>query len=106
MQTLANWNGGPGPWILLFPLIWAAVVIGVVTVLRRTVWRGRRGPGGAMDGRYGAQDRPVSGDSPLAVLGRRFASGEIDEDEYWRRLSVLDEQFGAAGGRPGKGGAL
>jgi putative membrane protein len=28
------------------------------------------------------------------VLGRRFAAGEIDEDEYWRRLSVLDEQFG------------
>ncbi|MEW2114311.1 SHOCT domain-containing protein [Streptomyces sp. NPDC005474] len=106
MQTLANWNGGPGPWILFFPLIWAAVVIGVVTVLRRTVWRGRGGPWRAMDGRYGAQDRPVSGDSPLAVLGRRFASGEIDEDEYWRRLSVLDEQFGASVGRPGKGGAL
>jgi putative membrane protein len=35
------------------------------------------------------------------VLGHRFASGEIDEDEYWRRLSVLDEQFG----RTGKGGA-
>jgi putative membrane protein len=96
MQTLANWDGGPGPWILFFPLIWAAVVIGVVTVLRRTVWRGRRGPWRAM----GDDARP-SGDSPIAVLGRRFASGEIDEDEYWRRLSVLDEQFG----RAGKGGA-
>jgi putative membrane protein len=37
------------------------------------------------------------------VLGRRFASGEIDEDEYWRRLSVLDEQFGRT---VGKGGAV
>lgn len=46
-----------------------------------------------------ADTRPT-GDSPLAVLGRRFASGEIEEDEYWRRLSVLDEQFG----RTGKGG--
>ncbi|MFG3516216.1 SHOCT domain-containing protein [Streptomyces bobili] len=90
MQTLANWEGGPGPWILFFPMIWAAVVIGVVTLLRRTVWRGRRGP-------WAADPRP-SGDSPLAVLGRRFASGEIDEDEYWRRLSVLDEQFGRKGG--------
>ncbi|EST20273.1 hypothetical protein M878_40000, partial [Streptomyces roseochromogenus subsp. oscitans DS 12.976] len=44
MQTLASWNGGPGPWILFFPLIWAAVVIGAVTVLRRTAWRGRGGP--------------------------------------------------------------
>jgi putative membrane protein len=94
MQTLADWNGGPGPWILFFPLIWAAVVIGVVTVLRRTVRRGRRGPWRAMD------DPRPSGDSPLAVLGRRFASGEIDEDEDWRRLSVLDEQFGRT-----KGGA-
>ncbi|MGA4843521.1 SHOCT domain-containing protein [Streptomyces sp. G45] len=91
MHTLA-FEGGPGPWILLFPLIWAAVVIGVGTFLRRTVWRGRRGPwwpGGRDDS------------SPIAVLGHRFARGEIDEDEYWRRLSVLNEEFG----RTGKGGA-
>ncbi|MCX5259308.1 SHOCT domain-containing protein [Streptomyces canus] len=95
MQTLAHWDGGPGPWILFFPLIWAAVVLGVVTVLRRTVRRGRRGPWRAM-----ADARP-SGDSPIAMLGRRFASGEIDEDEYWRRLSVLDEQFGRTAGKGG-----
>ncbi|BBC30157.1 uncharacterized protein SGFS_014510 [Streptomyces graminofaciens] len=96
MQTLANWDGGPGPWILFFPLIWAAIVIGVVTLLRRTVWRGRRGPWRT------TTDTGPSGDSPIAMLGRRFASGEIDEDEYWRRLSVLDEQFG----RTGKGGGV
>jgi putative membrane protein len=92
MQTLAHFaDGGPGPWILLFPLIWAALVIGGITLLRRTAWRGRRGPW-----------RPADDDnSPITVLGHRFASGEIDEDEYWRRLSVLDEQFG----RKGKGGA-
>jgi putative membrane protein len=85
MNTLAH--DGPGPWILFFPLIWAAVVVGVVTVLRRTgIWRSRpaRRQGG----------RPVAESSPIAVLGRRFAAGEIDEEEYWRRLSVLDEQFG------------
>ncbi|GHC52202.1 SHOCT domain-containing protein [Streptomyces flavofungini] len=91
MQTLA-FEGGPGPWILFFPLIWAAVVIGVVTFLRRTVWRGRRGPW-----RPGGSDDK----SPIAVLDHRFAAGEIDEDEYWRRLSVLNEEFGrtAKGGR-------
>ncbi|MFD7441606.1 SHOCT domain-containing protein [Streptomyces sp. NPDC059909] len=84
MNTLAH--NGPGPWILFFPLIWAAVIVGAVAVLRRTVWRGRRGPW---------QHGPMNGEqSPIAVLGRRFAAGEIDEDEYWRRLSVLDEQFG------------
>ncbi|MCF3120371.1 SHOCT domain-containing protein [Streptomyces arenae] len=99
MQTLAQWDGGPGPWILFFPLIWAAVVIGAVTLLRRTVWRGRRGPS-----RFGGGPGTATGvdaNSPIAVLGRRFASGEIDEDEYWRRLSVLDAEFG----RSAKGGA-
>ncbi|GAA3156009.1 SHOCT domain-containing protein [Streptomyces rameus] len=91
MQTLAHWDGGPGPWILFFPLVWAAVAVGAVTVLRRTAWRGRGGPRRPVDAA-----RPAGG-SPLAVLGRRFASGEIDEDEYWRRLSVLEEQFGRAG---------
>ncbi|MGI5467510.1 SHOCT domain-containing protein [Streptomyces sp. CA-132043] len=97
MDVLATpWSdGGPGPWILFFPLFWAVVVIGVITLLRRTVWRGRgswQGPGGAADAAH-------AGPSPLSVLGRRFASGEIDEDEYWRRLSVLEEQFGARGKR-------
>ncbi|MEU1348597.1 SHOCT domain-containing protein [Streptomyces sp. NPDC005775] len=95
MNTLA-FDGGPGPWVLLFPLVWAAVVITVVTVLRRTVWRGRRGPWQLRAERYGPAET-----SPITLLGRRFAAGEIDEDEYWRRLSVLDEQFGTLG----KGGA-
>ncbi|MFJ4468446.1 SHOCT domain-containing protein [Streptomyces sp. NPDC089424] len=93
MQTLAHGYGGPGPWILFFPLIWAAVILGAVTLARRTVWRGRRAPW------HPAHVARPAGDSPLAVLGRRFAAGEIDEDEYWRRLSVLDEQFGRGAGR-------
>ncbi|MEU8434855.1 SHOCT domain-containing protein [Streptomyces sp. NPDC029216] len=87
LTTLAY--DGPGPWILFVPLIWAAVVVTVLTVLRRTVWRGgRRAPWQT------ARAAAYTEQSPIAILGRRFASGEIDEDEYWRRLSVLDEQFG------------
>jgi putative membrane protein len=86
MNTLA-FSGGPGPWILLFPIIWAAVITGVVTLLRRTVWRGPRQSARNARGTSGVP-------SPITLLGRRFAAGEIDEDEYWRRLSVLDEQFG------------
>ncbi|WP_328403494.1 SHOCT domain-containing protein [Streptomyces sp. NBC_00390] len=87
MNTLAH-ASGPGPWVLFFPLIWAAVVIGVVTALRRTgIVHGRRAPW------HGVR---TGENSPIALLGRRFAAGEIDEDEYWRRLSVLDEQFGRA----------
>ncbi|MFD9792857.1 SHOCT domain-containing protein [Streptomyces sp. NPDC059070] len=101
MNTLAY--DGPGPWILFVPVIWAAVVLTVVTLLRRTVWRGRRGPWGPPLADRFAGARPALGErSPIAVLGRRFAAGEIDEEEYWRRLSVLDEEFG---GRP-KGEAV
>ncbi|MEU4133806.1 SHOCT domain-containing protein [Streptomyces wuyuanensis] len=85
MNSLAH--DGPGPWILLFPIVWAAVILGGITLLARTARRGRSGPWGrphAMDGEW----------SPITLLGRRFAAGEIDEDEYGRRLSVLDEQFG------------
>lgn len=97
-MAASAWDGnGPGPWILLVPVIWVFVVAAVITVLRRTVWRGRGGPW---------QARVAGGEhSPITVLGRRFAAGEIDEDEYWRRLSVLDEQFGRDL-RGGKGGAV
>lgn len=94
MHTLAHLgDAAPGAWILFFPLVWAAVVLGGITLLRRTAWRG-----------HGTSGRPASADhpSPLTVLGRRFASGEIDEEEYWRRLSVLEEQFGRGGGGGGR----
>lgn len=102
MNTLAH--EGPGLWILFFPLIWAAVVAGVVTVLRRTgVWRGGPGGRGGRGARRGPwhERMPHSESSPIAMLGRRFASGEIDEEEYWRRLSVLDEQFGRTASKDG-----
>lgn len=94
MNTLA-FDGGPGPWILFFPLIWAAVALTVVSVVRRTGPRGRTGgPRGPWAVGAGAGDPVHGARSPIAMLGRRFAAGEIDEDEYWRRLSVLDERFG------------
>ncbi|CAL9346628.1 SHOCT domain-containing protein [Streptomyces sp. enrichment culture] len=87
MNTLAH--TGPGPWVLLIPLFWAGVAVVVVLLLRRTTWRGGRGP------LYrDAAARPPGDPSPVELLGRRFAAGEIDEEEYGRRLSVLDERFG------------
>ncbi|MGW8376052.1 SHOCT domain-containing protein [Streptomyces sp. ODS28] len=98
MNMLAHWDGGgPGPWILFAPLAWVLVIGGALFLLRRTVWRGRRGGpfGGAapwQPGYAGGGPGAARGqESPLAVLDRRFAAGEIDEDEYWRRFSVLNE---------------
>ncbi|MEU9079685.1 SHOCT domain-containing protein [Kitasatospora sp. NPDC004745] len=76
---LADWDGhGPGPWILLVPLVWIAVVVLVITVLRRTFWRRGCGPG-------------AGADHPMAVLGRRYAEGDIDAEEYRAKRAVLTE---------------
>jgi putative membrane protein len=67
---------GPHWWFVFFPLIplfWITVFILVVSLIRRRVggpWRGH-------------------GSSPEAVLGERYARGEIDETEYRSRLEVL-----------------
>jgi putative membrane protein len=80
MNVLADhWHGGPGAWWPLIPLAWALFLILIVgTVL--FVLRRRGGPG-AWRGR-------PSGES---VLAERYARGEIDEDEYRKRLAFLKD---------------
>ena len=95
MDTLLAHAHGPwpGPWILLVPLFWAAVVVLVVLILRRTVWRHGPGPGRAAHG------------GPLATLGDRYARGEIDEDEYRAKRAVLTERTRSGGPDGRSGGA-
>ena len=63
-----RWNdGGPGPWFLVFPILfWTAVI--VVLVLARRRFQGRSGEG---------------------TLRDAYARGEITETEYRARLAVL-----------------
>ena len=71
---LATWAGhgwGGGPWFLLFPLLWIAVIVTLVLVFRRR-WR------------------PWS--PAESALGERYARGEITEQEYRQRLAVLRER--------------
>ena len=73
---MASWGGGWGgdPWIgIVWLLVWAALVIGAVYLFRR------RAP---------YRDR---GESATVALAERYARGEIDEDEYRKRLRVLRE---------------
>lgn len=69
-----GWNGG---WWIVGPLVmlafWGLVAWVVITLVRR--------PPAAPPGASG----------PEQVLAERFARGEIDEDEYRRRLRVLRE---------------
>jgi putative membrane protein len=71
------WTGGEwggGPWIgLVWILVWAALIIGLVFLLRRSAHR---------DG----------GPTAEATLSDRYARGEIEEDEYRKRLRVLRER--------------
>jgi putative membrane protein len=70
------WNDNSGWWVLM-PLMmvvfWGAVIWLVMSFVR------------------GSSGRP-SGDraeDPEGILAQRYARGEIDEDEYRRRLDIL-----------------
>ncbi len=69
--------GGPGPWWPIFPLLWLLFLAGLVTVgfLGRRRW-----------GRVYAMSGQRVGEARLA---ERYAAGEIDEQEYERRLGTL-----------------
>ncbi|MGK5533357.1 SHOCT domain-containing protein [Streptomyces sp. URMC 129] len=81
MELLAQGfhDEGPEPWFLLFPLVWAAVAVGAVVLLRRFA------------GRRARHDEQPGRETPAGLLGRRFAAGEIEEEEYRARLAVLKE---------------
>jgi putative membrane protein len=72
---------GPGAWWPVFPLIWLLFLAAAVTFF---VTRGRRRMQSC---------GPRSGER---VLAERYATGEIDDDEYARRLAVLRRSGGRA----------
>ncbi|MEV4133801.1 SHOCT domain-containing protein [Dactylosporangium sp. NPDC049742] len=76
------WGNGMGGWgIVLMTvsnlLFWGLVIAGIVLLVRGV------GRGGQVDTSSGQRS------TPQQVLADRFARGEIDEDEYTRRLQVL-----------------
>jgi putative membrane protein len=75
MTVLAGSGWGGGPWFLLFPLLWIALVVGAFFLFRR-----RRDPW---------QTHSAEG-----VLAERYAKGEISAEEYRQRLGVLQQKGG------------
>jgi putative membrane protein len=73
------WHDGWGGWWFVMPLItlafWGGVIWVVVSLLRY-------GPGPTPPERA----RPAR---PEEILAQRYARGEIDDDEYNRRLETL-----------------
>ena len=59
-------------------LFWGAVIFGIFWLIRGTA-RGESAPGGT----------PVSKESPVEILERRFAEGAITAEDYRARREVL-----------------
>ena len=76
---------GDGGITLVMILSWAiwVVIVALLIVLVIRLFRPRGG------GWRGPMDGP---DSPEEILHRRFANGEIDVDEYERRMAALRAQ--------------
>ena len=89
-----HWQYGMGPgngwWIVMvifMVLFWSVIVLGVLMSLRH------------FRGGDHHHDHPLAhgpgpyGESPaVAALKLRFAKGEIDEDEFTRRLALLEQR--------------
>ena len=83
------WNGGWGwgGWLLmtLGMILFFALAIGAVMALVRYL-----GAGG-----HGSQmAQPVR--TPALLLAERFARGEVDAEEYQRRMTLLNAHSGSA----------
>lgn len=106
---MMSWYGGawgPGQWVgmgLGMLLFWGVIIALVIALLRWT------GPGHRHE--HVHQQMPMAGQAPLAppaapaaptppgpsaralqILDERFAQGELTEDEYRARRTVLQER--------------
>jgi putative membrane protein len=87
-----GWDWAVGLGSLLF---WVLIAV-AIAALARSFLRGGRGPFLPYRG-YGAPgpyDPPEArmGHGPVTpeqILAERYARGEIDEDEFWRRMTTL-----------------
>lgn len=76
-----GWGGGPG-WFVIFPILWFLLAVAIVVLIARNARRRfAAGPPWA--------HRTSPGPDPVAILGERYARGEIDESEFRSRLDVL-----------------
>jgi putative membrane protein len=71
------WFGGG-----MMVLFWAAVIFGIVALIRYAGRGGQR-----WDGQHGGESPQPA--APETLLAERFARGEIDDQEYRQRLAAL-----------------
>ncbi|MFD4973210.1 SHOCT domain-containing protein [Streptomyces sp. NPDC058424] len=86
------WYDGGWGWGWLFMaifmvLFWALVIAGVVALVRYLAGSHHGHPSGPLS----SGESGWGGRRAEDLLAERFARGEIDEDEYKRRLALLRE---------------
>ena len=78
-----TWMHGGWGWgwmslmMVMMVLFWGAIIAGIVWLIRAGA-SGRPVP-----------ERPVSKETPTEILDRRFAEGELSEEDYRARREVL-----------------
>ncbi len=66
------WSGMGGSFMWIF---WILIIVGIVLLIRACANRG---------------NGPTSSESPLEILRKRYANGDISEEEFERRRKVLE----------------
>jgi putative membrane protein len=74
-----------GLWLVVWVLAGAAIV---ALAAAGAVWAAR---GLGLPGHRGRERPGLPADGAQQILRRRYAAGEIDEDEYLRRLAGLSQ---------------
>jgi putative membrane protein len=81
-----TWMHGGWGWgwmsvmMVMMVLFWGAVVFGAVWLIRGAAWD------------RSVSERRVGSESPTEILDRRFAEGEIEEEDYRARREVLADR--------------
>lgn len=63
-------------WMIGFGLLRTALIVGIIVWIVKTISKGKY---------------TVNSNSAVSVLRERFAAGDIDEEEYKKKLKVLSE---------------
>lgn len=71
-------------------LAWAVLILGLVVF--GFVWIARRGLTSTREAERPPPQVEGAENAPYEILRRRYAAGEIDEDEYLTRLSGLSQR--------------